>query len=139
MQRTYPDTQYNTQIINTIRGAEGINRFPWNVAFKLVGAVLLYENCCNFGLAKKTQKYVGRGKPFQPGNSGRPSGTPNKLTRTVKETVLAVFNDLQSDPKVNLESWAKNEPTEFYRIAAKLIPTEITGTVKTVIKVSESE
>lgn len=63
---------------------------------------------------------------FKPGHGGgRPPGTPNKLTRTVKDTVLAVFNDLQNDPKVNLQEWAKNNATEFYRIAAKLIPTDI--------------
>lgn len=80
-----------------------------------------------------------RGKPFEPGHTGRPQGTKNKLTRTVKETVLAVFNELQEDPKVKLSAWAKEEPTEFYRIAAKLIPTEVTGTVKTVITVKESD
>jgi len=52
-----------------------------------------------------------------------------KLNRTVKETVLAVFNDLQSDPEVKLSAWAKNEPTEFYKIAAKLIPTEVAGNI----------
>ncbi len=62
-----------------------------------------------------------------------------KLNKTVKETVLAVFNDLQKDPKNKLIAWAKTEPTEFYKIAAKLIPTEITGTVKTVITVTENE
>lgn len=76
---------------------------------------------------------------FQKGNKGRPKGTQNKLTKTVRETVLSVFNDLQEDPKANLEEWAKKETTEFYRIAAKLIPTEFTGTVRTIIKVTESE
>lgn len=52
-----------------------------------------------------------------------------KLNRTVKETVLAVFNELQSDPEVKLSAWAKNEPTEFYKIAAKLIPTEVAGNI----------
>ena len=52
-----------------------------------------------------------------------------KLNRTVKETVLKVFNDLQDDPDVKLESWAKAEPTEFYKIAAKLIPTEVAGNI----------
>lgn len=65
---------------------------------------------------------------------GRPKGTPNKLTRTVKETVLAVFDDLQSDPKANLLSWGKSNPTEFYKIAAKLIPTEIKGDVELNVK-----
>lgn len=76
---------------------------------------------------------------FKPGEGGRPKGVPNKFTRTVKETVLAVFNELQEDPKVKLSAWAKEEPTEFYRIAAKLIPTEVTGSVKTVITVKESD
>jgi hypothetical protein len=58
--------------------------------------------------------------------AGRPKGTPNKLTKTVRDTVLAAFNDLQSDPKANILTWAKENPKEFYQIAAKLIPTEIT-------------
>jgi len=68
-----------------------------------------------------------------------PSRGQGKLNRTVKETVLAVFNELQSDPKVKLSAWAKVEPTEFYKIAAKLIPTEVTGTLKTVIVVTDNE
>lgn len=72
---------------------------------------------------------------FKPGEGGRPPGSLNKLTRTVKETVLQVFNDLQDDPNVQLGEWAKKEPTEFYKIAAKLIPTEITATLKTTFRV----
>ena len=68
-----------------------------------------------------------------------PSRGQGKLNRTVKETVLAVFNQLQQDPKARLITWAKAEPTEFYKIAAKLIPTELTGTVKTIITVTENE
>lgn len=67
---------------------------------------------------------------FKKGEGGRPKGVQNKLTRTVKETVLAVFNDLQSDPEANLLSWAQQEPTEFYKIASKLIPTEVKGQVE---------
>jgi hypothetical protein len=61
---------------------------------------------------------------------GRPKGTPNKLTRTVKETVMAAFQDLQSDPRANIITWAKDNPTEFYKIASKLIPTEISANVE---------
>jgi len=61
---------------------------------------------------------------------GKVKGTPNKLTRTVKETVLAVFDNLQADPKANLLSWGKENPTEFYKIAAKLIPTEVNANVE---------
>lgn len=70
-----------------------------------------------------------RGKPFQKGNSGRPKGAEGKLTRTVKESVLSVFNEIQSDPKVNLKAFAKKYPRDFYQIAAKLIPTEINAKV----------
>lgn len=69
------------------------------------------------------------GKPFQKGNKGRPKGAQGKLNRTVKETVLTVFNDLQSDPKVKLSQFAKDFPRDFYNIAAKLIPTELTGAI----------
>lgn len=63
---------------------------------------------------------------FRPGaGGGRPKGTPNKLTSTVKEIVLAVFNDLQQDPKYSLDAFAKKYPRDFYNIAAKLIPTDI--------------
>jgi hypothetical protein len=68
---------------------------------------------------------------FKEGNPGRPKGAINKITRTVKETVLAAFNEIQSDPKVNIISFAKTYPRDFYAIAAKLIPTEITGKIET--------
>lgn len=72
---------------------------------------------------------------FKPGNPGKPHGATNKLTKTVKETVLSVFNELQDDPKTDLKAFAKKYPRDFYNIAAKLIPTELTGTVKNVIRV----
>lgn len=64
-----------------------------------------------------------------------PDRGPGKLTKTVKETVLAVFNTLQTDPKNNLTAFATKYPRDFYAIAAKLIPTEITGNLKKVIRV----
>lgn len=77
---------------------------------------------------------------FQKGKAktgGKKKGTPNKLTRTVKERVLDTFNELQTDKRANLKQWAKENPTEFYKIAAKLIPTEIDAKVEgaSVIKV----
>jgi hypothetical protein len=69
------------------------------------------------------------GTPFKKGNKAAAARGPNKITRTVKETVLAVFNEIQSDPKVKLSQFAKNHPKEFYLIASKLIPTEISGAI----------
>lgn len=70
---------------------------------------------------------------FEKGNAGKPKGAINKLTKTVKETVLAAFNDLQQDPKTNIVAWGKDNPTEFYKIAAKLIPTEVNANVQAVV------
>lgn len=71
------------------------------------------------------------GTPFKEGNPGKPVGAKNKLTKTVKETVLAVFIDLQKDPKHSLKAFARRYPRDFYSIAAKLIPTEIKADVYT--------
>jgi tRNA(Ile2) C34 agmatinyltransferase TiaS len=75
---------------------------------------------------------------FKKGEGGRPVGAKNVINKTVKETVLDVFNRLQSGPN-SLEAWAQEEPTEFYKIASKLIPTEVTGTVKQTIIVSRKK
>lgn len=61
--------------------------------------------------------------------AGRPKGIQNKINKTVKETVLSVFNTLQDDPQNNLTAFAKAYPRDFYNIAAKLIPTELSGKV----------
>lgn len=69
---------------------------------------------------------------------GRPKGTPNKLTRTVRDAFEQAFELLQQDegdpvierPAANLSAWAQRNPTEFYKLASKLIPTEINGDVK---------
>ena len=74
---------------------------------------------------------------FKAGNSGRPKGSTNKLTRTVKETVLEVFNLLQDDPKHDLLAFAKKHPRDFYAISAKLIPTEMKAQVETTVNLPD--
>ena len=66
---------------------------------------------------------------FKKGQGGRRHGARNHLTKTVRETVLAVFNEIQDDPKANLHAFAKKYPRDFYQIAARLIPSEIHGNV----------
>lgn len=68
---------------------------------------------------------------------GRPPGIPNKVTRTVREAFERAFVLLQDDDNAKLEEWAKSNTTEFYKLASKLIPTEISADVKgTLIVVS---
>ena len=79
----------------------------------------------------------GKGNNANP--KGRPKGAIGKLNKTVKETVLNTFNELQKDKSHNLEAFAKKHPKEFYLIASKLIPTEMIGTTETIIKVTIPE
>ena len=68
---------------------------------------------------------------------GSRKGSPNKLTKSVKEAFELAFNQLQGNDDAKLEVWAAKNPTEFYKLAAKLIPTSLTGEVQTtgIIKV----
>jgi hypothetical protein len=62
---------------------------------------------------------------FIKGNKGKPKGAQNKLTKSVKEAFEIAFNELQGDSEANLTNWAKDNTTEFYKLAAKLIPTSV--------------
>jgi hypothetical protein len=66
--------------------------------------------------------------PFKKGQSGNPAGKPKgtKHTMTVfKEAVCTVYQDIGGDR--SFAAWAKKNPTDFYKIAARLIPQELTG------------
>ena len=54
---------------------------------------------------------------------GRQVGTPNKVTAIFKDAVRTVYEDIGGHAA--FAAWAKENPTEFYRIAARLIPTEM--------------
>ena len=64
---------------------------------------------------------------FKQGNPGKPKGAVNKTNRLVKEVFADVFTKIQDDKKANLEAWAKANPTEFYKLASKLIPLQLAG------------
>ena len=54
---------------------------------------------------------------------GRQKGTPNKLTTTFREAVLLTYHNIGGHEAFS--NWAAKNRTEFYRIAARLIPAEI--------------
>lgn len=56
---------------------------------------------------------------------GRVEGSVNKFTKTVKEVLTSAFDTLQEDPNVNIVKWGKENPTEFYKLCSKLIPTAV--------------
>jgi len=64
-------------------------------------------------------------RPFEKGNPGKPKGATNKTTKLVKEVFADVFAELQNDPKAKLSVWGRENPTEFYKLASKLIPIQL--------------
>lgn len=74
-----------------------------------------------------------KGKSGNP--KGRPKGTPNKVTRDIRQAFLDAFEALQQEPGVNLVDWAKEQPTEFYRLSGKLIPQKVESEGSIVVQV----
>lgn len=54
--------------------------------------------------------------------AGRKKGVPNKLSTTVKENVIAVFEEIGGVD--NMAKWAKEHPGHFYNLYAKLMPID---------------
>jgi hypothetical protein len=60
--------------------------------------------------------------------AGRRTGVPNKISGTVKENVIAVFEDIGGVGAMS--KWAKGNPSDFFRIYSRLLPTQIEGKVE---------
>lgn len=54
--------------------------------------------------------------------SGRKPGVPNKISSTVKQNVINVFDRLGGED--HMVNWAIENPNQFYNIYAKLMPTQ---------------
>lgn len=57
----------------------------------------------------------------------RTKGAKNKIGAQVKENVIAVFVRLGGTAA--MARWARKNQTEFYKLYARLIPTEVTATI----------
>lgn len=54
---------------------------------------------------------------------GRRAGVPNRVTAAFKDAVRIVYEDIGGHAA--FAAWARENPSEFYKIAARLIPTEV--------------
>ena len=66
---------------------------------------------------------MSRSKTVAPARS-RTKGRPN-TTASVKEALLLAHQGIGGVPA--LTKWARDNQTEFYKLLARLIPTEVTG------------
>lgn len=69
-------------------------------------------------------KVVGNRKPPNAGK-GRPKGVKNKVTAAAREAFTLAFEGLGGVKA--LTAWARGNKTEFFKLYARLIPTEVTG------------
>lgn len=67
---------------------------------------------------------------------GRVAGTPNKATASMKAAIQTVYDRLQDEAATgetgahaHFFGWAKDNETEFYKLAAKLIPVQLDANV----------
>jgi hypothetical protein len=73
---------------------------------------------------------------------GRPKGSPNKVHASMKQAIAEAFEQLGGTER--MVQWAMEDPkhlTEFYKLAARLIPVETNvsgangGPIQTVLEV----
>jgi hypothetical protein len=57
--------------------------------------------------------------------AGRKKGIPNKLSTTVKDNIISVFDGIGGIK--TMQAWAKKNPSHFYNLYAKLLPLQVTG------------
>ena len=74
------------------------------------------------------EKKIRRGGPRA--GAGRPKGVPNKVHHSMKLAIAEAFHQLGGTER--MVQWAQEDPkhlTEFYKLAARLIPveTQVTG------------
>lgn len=73
---------------------------------------------------------------------GRPKGSPNKVHQSMKQAIADAFEKLGGTDR--MVQWAMEDPkhlTEFYKLAARLIPVETNvagangGPIQTVLEI----
>ena len=75
--------------------------------------------------------------PKSPGNANLRRGGgrtgPNKLTSSAKEAFALAFQGIGGADA--LTEWARGEPGEFFKLYARLIPTEVAADVKGALEI----
>lgn len=65
---------------------------------------------------------------------GRQSGTPNKLSKALKEMILQALDEAHPDGAVEyLKTQATSNPTAFLSLVGKVLPMDVNANVNAVI------
>ncbi len=68
---------------------------------------------------------VGEDRPKKPKAGGRAAGTPNKVTKTLKEAILGALKD--AGGQAYLLRVAKDDPKTFCTLIGRVLPLEVSG------------
>ena len=78
------------------------------------------------GKITKIEKNTGKKRPPRAG-MGRPPGSPNKTTASLKAAILEAFDEIGGASW--LKDLAENDPRTFSSLLAKLIPSEVSADI----------
>lgn len=73
-------------------------------------------------MTKVANKQTGKKRRAGP---GRPKGSVNKTTASVKAALTEAFEKRGGVPA--LIAWSKEDPKEFYKLWGKMLPQEVSG------------
>lgn len=76
---------------------------------------------------------VGDGTP----GPGRPKGVPNKMTHSIRQSFLEAFERMGGADA--LLKWGMENQTDFFKLASKLIPIEVSGPDGGAIKLQHTD
>lgn len=79
------------------------------------------------------EKKIGTGKP----GPGRPKGSGDKISRGVKEMVIAALNGVGG--QAYLEEQAVENPKAFLALIGKVIPLQVAGALDHTLNVTKIE
>lgn len=84
--------------------------------------------------APKTQRKDPPGRPFQPGNPGRPKGSRNKLG---EEFIKALYADFEEHGPAVIATVRQEKPDQYLKVVASVLPKEVK--VTTEVDLSDDE
>ena len=71
---------------------------------------------------------VGENRPKKPKTGGRTAGTPNKVTKALKEAILEAAEASHKDGTVGyLKVQARDNPAAFMTLLGKVLPMQVNG------------
>ena len=78
--------------------------------------------------AKEATNRDGKGRFLSGHGIGRPKGSRNRLTQDVADGFLEAWEEIGGSE--HMAEWARENPTAFYSLLARLLPKELKRTVE---------